>query len=297
MAKLSTIAMFICFLIFQFSPAQDLLAPETLNGVNIAPAIEFYGQRVSRVASPFKVYNWMPMESFGDKESDWAKNYTLKFWQLYGTKNDRDFYGAGLYGAADPVITYHYGGADWRLTEISVPSNLKVLEMDYQPVPPPNVQSILNTFGCPLKLNEFFKYSGQVLPASCHQFVRKIFQDILQVDVIAYYYKTEHFDCVKNQASTRAFLMLRNQWMEPGTIRHFTAKSQHSRADRILFQTLFLRLFSPGAERTVITNSESLQLTQRPLLWADLEGAPVASNVKEWLQQNRFACNNPKPYQ
>lgn len=232
------------------------------NGVDIGPAVDFFGKQVVTLKQSVTVYNW----SFTKTESTSsnigsAEKYSTSFWDHYASeKGSGNMYGHGLYAAIDPITTISYSGGSpyWLLTEMQLPHGFRMLDLPnllmMQSTFPPEVVNILTKLNCNTvkNIDDFFSAGGAKLKSNCIELSKKIFQETLKIDGFAYSYSDTNFkDCLVGGASfhiPRAFVITSSNWIKPGLIRYYNSKSTHNMESRIMIQSLFYTLLEGNAQ-------------------------------------------------
>lgn len=241
------------FLVSFIAKAQEY----TLDGKDITPAVKYYKKFVTPLTKSITVYNWSQNADRGDSESQifWAAQGGKSFWYNYGKRNDTgSVYGFGLYTAMDPVASQGFGGLinekRWRLLEMKLPLGFRLLDFPGTATlannTPDEVISVLTTNGCPtMDPERLFQNGGQGLNPNCAKLVKKIFQDILQIDGFGYFYGVAVFKACAATAEDyynrgRAIVITENRWMNADNIEFYTPGSTKNLKERIRLQTLFL---------------------------------------------------------
>lgn len=228
----------------------------TLDGVDISAAVKYFKPYVQPIKRSFTIYNWAQSSDLtagADRAMRTAYKRSETFWNEYGKANS-SMYGAGLYGAADPIFTLSYGGGisegKWVLFEMELPVGFRLVDLEA-----PNVtkdaslrSEVFNlqiNFDCPMidGIDWVFSSGGTALSAKCRTFTKRLFKDILKVDGIAYNYGATSFQGCKNDYfhESRAFVITSGDWVQADNVHLYTAKSTDDKERRIRIQSLFFR--------------------------------------------------------
>lgn len=225
-----------------------------LDGVDISAAVEMYQKQIHTVTKPFYVYNWSPNAHQGDSDKlvAFAQNAAEAYWYSLGDqgKAKDNMFGAGLYAAVDPVVSYSYGqgGTGWRVIEFQMPVGLRLLDMNDAVLAEGDQREaglkVVQQFDCPADgtVGVMLAQGAVGVSEKCRRLIREIFGQILNIDAIAYGYADTRFSfCTDNQfLSAKAFVMTNGEWMTPGNTKFFTAQSTKDEEARIRLQTTFL---------------------------------------------------------
>jgi hypothetical protein len=234
--------------------------PILFEGVDISPMVDFLAPRVVTLEKPVVIYNWSQDGANGDA---WAQGkaqlWSQTFWRSFGSiEGAGNMYGAGLYGAVDPVATVDYGGRNghWLLLEMKLPVGFKMIDVNdfysfysYRLTPPVEYVALATQMECPTDgyLSQFFETGGYRLKEKCRRLLQKIFKDIFQIDGFIYEYTQTPFkECKQNYLQDRAFVITDSKWMKPELIHYYTAKTVQDLDSRVRIQTLFLKVNSNG---------------------------------------------------
>ncbi len=215
---------------------------------DITQAVKFFASKVKVLKRSVTVYHW-------ERNTYYIPSSLAKyFWRAYG-QTSSSMYGAGLYAAVDPVLTYSYGGGDtsaWTLMEMILPVGFKLFELNVsdQSKKFDGLEAIEAQFSCPSlrDVDALFDSGGSKVSESCRGLIKNILQDILKIDGIAYSYSYTHFDVCQNSSgmSNKAFIITNDSWMTSENVITFTKDSKHNMDDRILIQTLMLKSSEQG---------------------------------------------------
>lgn len=294
--------------IFRFAIAALLvLAPAlglaetapTLDESELAPAVAFYGKMISTLGRSITIYNWSDTAAKGDDGPGYLHNGRAgadTFWRHFGENNPArgSYYGSGLYAAVDPVVTTTFGGGSVekaRLLVMDLKPGFKILDFQRitqsSPTLPSEVSKILTKFNCQLASNpeSFFKSGGTNLTDDCKRLVRRIFSELLEIDAIAYSYASSDFQGCAPIATTGAlaFVLLRETAFQPGDYRFFTSKSTKNLEERIMIQTLMLKL---------LDDQSALFTPYFSTAWRPALSAFIAENPDHELRSTISKCDD-----
>lgn len=272
-----------------------------LNGTDITPVVTYFQKRIRTTNRPLAMYSWSQVEydSYftkahnAEEDLDYLKSRSQVFWNKFGKKSG-NYFGSGLYLAADPVITRNYGGKNWVLLQLKLPAGLKVFDV-LNPIlgvfllDESDAKKILASFKCDGDSASYFKNGGDKLAPSCQALLQSVFRDILKVDLLGYYYMQTKFPaCPAKTSMEYSFVMLRSDRLSAEQVRYFTQKSGTNNEDRLQIQTLFMD--SARDASPLIPNEGGL-------LWNDLAGKPRDAGTADWVKKNVFGCDGDLPYE
>jgi hypothetical protein len=269
-----------------------------VDGVAIGPLVSFLEKEVVVLDAPMTIYNWSPNGKIYDNGAkNMAETAAKTFWRAYGSYSGA-MYGLGLYGAADPVSTFYFGGgmtSPWLLMELSLPVGFRMIDVysvsrySNQTLPD-DVKAIVDHFKCRttgVSADGFFTGGGGGVSPECQAIVRTIYKDILRIDGFAYSYGRTYFkDCMKSDLfvsqGQRAFVITDHKWMTPTSVKYYTANSTDSTADRTRIQTLFLK----GAYQVVSAGGlQSIDQNQVRTIIESYLDTHEDSNLKDTFKQ------------
>lgn len=243
--KARVLAFFALTLLTARFQAEAAPAEYIFQGVDIAPAIEYYRGHLHELEREVAVYSW----STGKKPIDVSAAFQKSagdFWMHFGQRqSDRNIFGVGLYAAADPVITRIFGGSgeNWLLREFKLPRGFRIIDFeatDTDEEPLTKAAVTLARFGCsdPVLLAS----GGADLSYNCQALAREIFIQALGVEALIYTYGATHFGACDVNArllQDKAFVILDGRKIE--YVRYYDKNTRENFEDRRRLQTLFLR--------------------------------------------------------
>ena len=284
--------------------------PIVYEGVDIAPAVEYLKTRIYVTNREFKTYNYARSGPLQDRASAYAvtKARAGAFWREFGKPDLDNIWGQGMYLAVDPVVTVKYGGgegdaqslANFRLTEVTIPVGSRVLMLNLTESPSAGLdtmRAVAAHFDCDRKIDTMglFFWAAFQSKDRCIAFTRKVFQDILQPDLLLYSYSQAVFPNCTRKTGGEAFVVLKGDRWRPQDIRVYDRNSRDFTEDRRMIQTLFAFHAAQAPVATLTVGLLQKSLARAPL-WADLLGQPAAAGASEWLQQNHFTCGGQPPF-
>jgi hypothetical protein len=284
----------------------------------VANALQPY---IHQINNPIVVYNWAAYNpKFDPGRSDNPANYyhmigeSMRYWDHQNdAPNGAVTWGSGLYVATDPVSTQSYGGSNWVLNQITLPSGFTFI--DTSPLPnqnittPDAVYQALGRLGCPFSSSDGFTLSADMMnpsryygSASCAAAIKQIVQQMLGIDAFMYpYVSTQFADCVAGANAGQAphgsaLVIISGNKLSQAGVRSFDAATTDDAPDRALIESLFYR--SMGGDYPSIISSQNPPpgAFGAGLLWSDLDGTSTDSQpqLSNWMQTYLLGCN-PQP--
>lgn len=231
--------------------------PIIYEAVNIAPLVKYFSKNVRVLSKESKVFHWDSSGRSGTNELmlDYIRSMANLFWNKYGDFSEGSMYGDGLYLAMDPIYTNHYssGAKTWSLLVLNLPKKLKVLDLlnakvtidfastDTTLLP---IVKILKSFNCNSfsTVEDLFYTSGSAQPMLCRNLIKKVFKDILGVQLIAYQYgRSTNYSCENVTINNYlAFILTDSKWVKKGMFQFYNRNYVMNEDERIDIQSLYL---------------------------------------------------------
>lgn len=260
--------------------------------------VDDLGSRVKVVDRSFDTYHYTSAPNIGDVSSAASSDF-----QKYISRSSEAYFDAslrsstsdsgvpGLYVAVDPVVTRNFGGRDWALTRISLPKELKYLDISCHfckseaecpdlasqiaicpDIIAPEIQKRLESLGC--KTSNYAQMLENSASPVCDQIGIRAVKS-LKVSAIKYRYRAmEIDDCIDVESMDRsAFILLPGSWLKTAEIRLFTKNTKD---------------ISPeDHERSYLENLFPTWATDS--LWAELKAEPN-SDFNRWKSEKILNC-------
>lgn len=232
--------------------------PIIYEDVDIAPLVKYFSKDVRVLSKESKVFHWdySGRSGTGELMLDYIRSMANLFWNKYGDFSEGSYHGDGLYLAMDPIHTNQYSNGEktWSLLVLNLPKKLKVLDLsnakvridfdstDTALLP---IVKILNSFNCnPFSTVEDLFYSslGPAQPLECRNLIKKIFKDILGVQLISYAYgRATNYSCENVTISNYlAFILTDSKWVKKGMFQFYNRDYVMNEDERTEIQSLYL---------------------------------------------------------
>jgi hypothetical protein len=252
------------------------------------------------------MYNWHPEKSDAglkpssrdpDAFAD-AQKFMKRYWDHQLDPKNAGM-GDGLYLALDPVITRSYGRGSnqWVLTEVRLPKGFRILDAHRQGHSPMSKEQLelMNRLGCTMDehddplAKELVNPKNNNKSPSCAAVIRRLLNETLKVDALAYGYDSTYFsECdATNPHRQTALVVMNGEKISSADIRIFNRTTNDDLDSRIRIQSLIAKARLAREEPAPATLKTD---AGGALLWHDLEGKPYDSGVSEWIRKNTFAC-------
>lgn len=225
--------------------------------VDITPLVKYFSKNVRVLNKESKIFHW---DSSGRSGSGEVRLNDLRsmakiFWDSYGDFSEGSYFGDGLYFSIDPIYTNNYGISinPWSLLVLNLPKKLKILDFvnarvwidfattDSDLLP---VVKILKSFNCnPFSSAiELFYSMGPDQPLSCRNLIKKVYKDILGVQLIAYSYgQARNYSCYSPTFyANLAFILIDSKWIKKGMFQFYNRDYLANESERIEIQSLYL---------------------------------------------------------
>jgi len=285
-----------------------------LEKIDITPVVDAFRSSVVTLTKPGFVYNWSQAYEFAEFTDALGivRQAISRFWNAFGRKDNKNFYGIGLYAALDPVASVDYGGKgdEWLLIEMMLPRGFRMLDLSSRGQHislSPEAEKILRQFNChtdrvPIA---FFDMGGKALSPECASMVRKVFETELKIDGFVYgFFRSSFENCSSDHIFDRAFVIINPNAVSTESVRLYNSRSTKDLENRIRIQTLFFKqkdymqaMIGP-ASRFITKEEAETATAMGHLLWKDLEGKEKTdtATITHWLKDMIFGCSGELPY-
>ena len=247
-----------------------------------SPLAEALAPFVKTLSSDVWVYHWGPRPDYAvtgipakgavPMSVDMSSYIKLMVAHFEDTKvNQGSTFGNGLYAAADPITTRHYGGQDFGLLQITLPAGSRILHADFGITFHSDTTAFLYKYGCSNFLQSLFLVDGQ-----CRRLLITALQE-LKIDAATYQYNVLNAKSCDSK-SYLAFLIVGRGMIHAPT--HFFVPEVPEGEPRS-FERVFI-------------NTLVKQLGLSPI-WTDLDLQGEPLQYTENLKEHILGCTDQYP--
>jgi len=344
--RLSACIIFGWLALLTAGPIHAANAPNMVQGVDASPLFNYLHPQIYTTTVPLKMFHYLDgkLRLPGKFSADDPRGYDyIKYNAVQWAKRLGQFSfsltGTGLYLASDPVASHDLGNsATWTLLEIEIPVGFRVIhawsdELMKIPDVPDSAVNVLTKFGCRGTIHtmlDLFSTAQYTNSPKCVAAVLEVFEK-LKLDAFSYAYGGGYLNvCVPASPKGehgRAFVIMSDRWLKPGTVRVFNAQTADARDERLLIEsTIFKSSFDyvnrsqnasvpsglyyinlsdpgevPSSYPAVIDVNKlagyAIMDDGTPIYWPDLQGVSTDPDIDKWIQSNFFGCSDKPQYQ
>jgi len=341
--RLSACIIFGWLALLTAGPIYAANAPNMVQGVDASPLLDFLNTQIMTTTVPFEMFHYvdgakhLPGKFSADDPRGYAYiKYNATQWVQHMGQTALSVFGMGLYLASDPIVSHAWGdSATWTLLEVEIPVGMRVIQTGIGASEnvnlPDSAVEVLTKFGCPSSLTMQYLLSWQYYndAPQCVRAMREVIE-ILKLDAFSYQFGGGYFKVCEQRSPHaehgRAFVILSDRWLKPGTVRIFNAQTTDAHDERLRIESSFLKSATEYSQRfpdggdmatyylylispanytapypTIINRDRLPYYTQVStsgdvVFWPDLQGAMTDPKLDEWIEANWLGCSDKPQY-